>query len=973
MTTTAGQLPKHDLRKYRDTIKLDEDNWTDWSDIKEAVLLERGLWKITIGKDLRPLDPAAAATQNEKEAALKLIEEWEDRDSAARTQIIQNLMPSVRNKVRGAKMAAEVWNKLKAEYESKDPERIFAVRTRYDNLVLGDKTITEYIEELQELRSRLDRMGDKIPDQSFAARLIMNLPESWDSIANALRVMTSDPEVTISKLKGHQAYLDAVASKLGPRSRNLKSIHTQALVSIDLPKSHSSANIPAGVCEVCEKPGHTRASCFNPGGGQAGKWPSAWKWVVLKNPNWDGTSQQSRPTSRPPMRNHGKSAAEESAPNENTSATWVVTPSGSSFSVKGSDWWVLDSGATSHLTANRALLFNYEEIPPIPFRTAKREVSFTAVGKGHAKLIFKNHTGDFAVTLTEVLYAPDCDANLISVSILGDKGVTVTFDKNSCILRQNGKVVGQLKRSGNLFCIPAEQHVSQPPPTTQQAALSKGPRSVPLEVWHHRLGHPNFQTLTKMAKSNVVSGLDVSNFDISTCTPCIAGKQDQVSFPPSSFSAKAPLELVYCDLMGQFPASIGGSIYAMTIFDSRSGYISVYFLKHKSMNDTLNCLASWVPWVERQSGHTVKTITTDNGTEFVNEAWKQYCTERGIVLRTTAPYTPQQNGKAERQNRILQEGELALRHAANLPVCFWAEAMATIAYLRNCIPNSNNPNMTPIETLFGIKPDVSHLRTFGCQTFVKIPDDIRAKGSFKSFETIFVGYFENSKAYKLYDSTSGKFIKALTITCLEDNIVRNSQSSAPMDEEDIPLSADIPILFDPDAPAPAPASPLRDTSPLTELPDKPTAPQLPPSLNPVAQGDTVNLWNDPSNDSYGRGHRRGATAFFAGTEDFSYAQWPLPREPNHHYELKSRPDRQQWIDAMAEEIKQLHDTGTWELVPLPEGRKAIGCRWVYRLKMDADGNPTRYKARLVAQGFPKCRGLTSASVSHPLPDSLRSA
>jgi hypothetical protein len=120
------------------------------------------------------------------------------------------------------------------------------------------------------------------------------------------------------------------------------------------------------------------------------------------------------------------------------------------------------------------------------------------------------------------------------------------------------------------------------------------------------------------------------------------------------------------------------------------------------------------------------------------------------------------------------------------------------------------------------------------------------------------------------------------------------------------------------------------------------------------------------------GHCRGAAAFFAGTEDFSYAQWPLPREPNTHHDLKHRPDRQAWIDAMAEELKQLRDTGTYELVQLPEGRKAIGCRWVYRLKMDADGKPIRYKARLVAQGFLRCRAWITTTVLLLLPDSLRS-
>ena len=60
---------------------------------------------------------------------------------------------------------------------------------------------------------------------------------------------------------------------------------------------------------------------------------------------------------------------------------------------------------------------------------------------------------------------------------------------------------------------------------------------------------------------------------------------------------------------------------------------------------------------------------------------------------------------------------------------------------------------------------------------------------------------------------------------------------------------------------------------------------------------------------------------------------------------------------MGEEIKSLEKMGTWEAVPLPEGRKTISCKWVYRIKRDADGNPTRYKARLVARGFSQVHGL----------------
>ena len=58
-----------------------------------------------------------------------------------------------------------------------------------------------------------------------------------------------------------------------------------------------------------------------------------------------------------------------------------------------------------------------------------------------------------------------------------------------------------------------------------------------------------------------------------------------------------------------------------------------------------------------------------------------------------------------------------------------------------------------------------------------------------------------------------------------------------------------------------------------------------------------------------------------------------------------------WVQAMNEEMEALNKNATWTLVPLPKGKKPVGCKWVFSIKYKADGSIERYKARLVAKGF----------------------
>jgi hypothetical protein len=124
------------------------------------------------------------------------------------------------------------------------------------------------------------------------------------------------------------------------------------------------------------------------------------------------------------------------------------------------------------------------------------------------------------------------------------------------------------------------------------------------------------------------------------------------------------------------------------------------------------------------------------------------------VHETTAPYTPEQNGKAERLNRTLMERVRAMLQDTKLPNSLWAEAVTTANYIRNRSP-VNGATKTPLELFFGKKPDISQMRTFGAKAYVHIPKALRQKLDPVSRKGIFVGYAADSKAYRvLMDDTN---------------------------------------------------------------------------------------------------------------------------------------------------------------------------------------------------------------------------
>jgi hypothetical protein len=112
-----------------------------------------------------------------------------------------------------------------------------------------------------------------------------------------------------------------------------------------------------------------------------------------------------------------------------------------------------------------------------------------------------------------------------------------------------------------------------------------------------------------------------------------------------------------------------------------------------------------------------------------------HLTSKGIVVQRTVPYAHQQNGKSKHYIRTIEEGGQALLADSGLPMSFWLDAVLTRQYLVNRLPTSTLPeNVTPFEVMTnGRKPDLSHLRVWGCECYVAVPNELRGKAGPRRF------------------------------------------------------------------------------------------------------------------------------------------------------------------------------------------------------------------------------------------------
>ena len=233
-----------------------------------------------------------------------------------------------------------------------------------------------------------------------------------------------------------------------------------------------------------------------------------------------------------------------------------------------------------------------------------------------------------------------------------------------------------------------------------------------LRLWHLRLGHRNCQDITVMHRKNLATSLDFDNNQAhqQTREACLLGKSKRKPLPKA---CKRPIrelcERVSFDTCGPMSiATHNGERYFITFSDHKSRFTATYLMQHKS--EAFEKFKKFKCMIEKVSSRKIKTVFSDNATEYLTDEFQQFLSESNICFQSTVPYCSKQNGIAERGHYRIMDSVRSMLIHARLPKVFWGFAVLTATHIHNLLPHPELNNTTPHEVLKGQRPDVSYLR-----------------------------------------------------------------------------------------------------------------------------------------------------------------------------------------------------------------------------------------------------------------------
>ena len=413
-----------------------------------------------------------------------------------------------------------------------------------------------------------------------------------------------------------------------------------------------------------------------------------------------------------------------------------------------------------------------------------------------------------------------------------------------------------------------------------------------------------------------------------SCESCCHGKNHKSAFPKSGIKTKTePFELIHSDVCGKIdPVSEGGGNYFVTFIDDSTRYVWINVIKNKS--DVLQCFKNWKTMVEKQYNTKVKWLRSDDGGESTSIEFENYLTSEGIVHEKTIPHTPEQNGLAERMNRTLIEQIRSMIADSNVSKTLWAEAINTACYVRNRSPAAALNNLTPYEALNNRKPNVKHLRVFGCTGYVYIPKEKRAKLDSTSLKCVFVGYGAAIIGYRMYNPANSNIVFSRNVIFDESHPVHFHKETDNVVTEPISIS-------------------VNDLNSNIET----------SSTDDCTDTDNFVSSNSITNSGVELRKSKRNVKIPARLGEWVYSSISQSSIPKTVSEASNSSEFASWKEAMQREIDSLNQNNVWTLSKTTNGKQPINTKWIFKKKIGPDGSTHSYKARLVAQGFSQRPGL----------------
>jgi transposase InsO family protein len=424
--------------------------------------------------------------------------------------------------------------------------------------------------------------------------------------------------------------------------------------------------------------------------------------------------------------------------------------------------FILDCAATIHVCNDRRRFEAFKEDNEGHLITGDSTVPI--LGYGTVKVNADRPDGSKKlITLLNVAYAPTFLTNLMSLDLVLKGGCDWNVKKG--VITKDEFVICSVIRKFKQFVVEYNPTNDQPNSCELRAetgAFVTKKSTKPLtsvatkDVWHRRLGHVSMEAIehltTALTGAKIAkSGNEVEQPEETEESPCegclVANLKSQISRRPSQ-RASRPFEKVHFDLIQMTPAFNGDKWALHFLCDKTRAYFG-YTLKTKS--DAREAVKDFAAFIKRQYGYDILAWHTDNEKSLEEAEFGQWIRIEGYIYETSAPYTPAQNGPAERSGGVIIQKSRALRIEGKLPANLWPETHKAAIYIINRTPTEQLDWKTPLEILNTLsgkqisQPIGAHLRILGSRAYVKIDN---VKRTHKVDPRALIGYLVG------YDSTN---------------------------------------------------------------------------------------------------------------------------------------------------------------------------------------------------------------------------
>jgi hypothetical protein len=813
-------------------------------------------------------------------------------DRTCKGMLLHHMSNTLLDIYMGFNHARDIWDALEKKYGTDDAgTKRYCVSKWLAFQVQDDKPIIDQIHAYENICIAMAAEGLSICDITLAIVLIEKLPPSWKDFRNQL--MHKKKDLTLEELVGHLKIEEE--NRIKDKGQSVFSGSAKA--NLVEPKPHAYSEKFKG-----------KGSPFKPQG-KPMKYKFKGKCFECGKTGHKSVDCRSKKKSDQNQANLAE-ANEVSNPNH-----FVAVVSEANLTGNVAEW-IVDTGATRHICTNKDMFTTYEKTDGENVFMGN-SASATVQGKG--KIVLTLTSGKL-ITLTNVLHVPEMRRNLISGSLLMKAGLKLSFDSDRLVITHNGEFVGKGFCNGGLFTLDVKLEIMNKNASTSSVYIAES-----IDLWHARLGHLNIASIKRLKQLNLIPSF--SKTDFAKCEVCVEAKFAKKPFKSIDRQTKV-LELVHSDL-GDFKnyESRGGKRYYITFVDDCSRFTMVYLLRSKDEAEEM--FLKYKAEVENQLDRKIKRLRSDRGGEYDPNTLKAFCEQNGIIHETTAPYTPEQNGIAERKNRTLKNMMNSMLISSGFSDNMWGEAILSACHVLNRVPHKKL-DKTPYEIWKGRAPNLSYLKVWGCLAKVAIPSFKRDKIGPKTVDCIFIGYAYQSAAYRF-------LVKGANNSYAGGNIIE--ARDAEFFETVFPLK--ISCIND------VPSSSTSSSMPVVAPPTSDVNSELEPRRSKRARKET----------SYGDDF---ITAFLTEPylidDDFVYV-FILEDDPRTYEEAMKSVDAVFWKEAIDSELQSILSNNTWELVDLPRGCKPITCKWIFRKKLKSTGSIDKYKARIVVRGFTQRHGI----------------